>query len=335
MKIRISVLLIFCVLFLCSCEAHEPVMPQPGEVEGELSEEKPETVDGNADVLQIGVSLQGLQRPFIQRLYQQLLKQEQAHADEVDLIILDGEEDAERQNVQIEEFIVKGVDAIIFNPFDYDEGAFGVDLACNNHIPIVLLTTHAKNYEKAQGLALSDHKESAYLQMEMVAEYLDDKGNIAIINGPGSIVSSFQRTDGYKEKLAEYPNIHVVAEQSANWSTEEAYAIVENWLRLEKEIDAIVTQNDNMAVGALQAVEEAGLQDEIAIFGIDGDLETLDLIKEGRIEGTVYHDAIAQADLAMECAMALAKGEPVEYQMVPYKKVDINNVNSFRYSYYG
>ena len=344
MKVKIVCLFLITMVFSCSCTAPSELPEANGiynedpltsiRVEDVEQEEANQDRKLNPDAIQIGVSLQGIQRPFIERLEKRLLDLEEQYDGEVQLTILDGQEEPERQNVQIEEFVVQKVDAIIFNSISYDEGALGVELAKNSGIPIVLLTTYVKNYEDAQALAVSNHEESAHLQMDLVAEYLNYNGNIAIIKGPSSIESSFKRTKGYIEKLEEYSGLQVVAEQPANWSPEEAYAIVENWIRLGKDIDVIVAQNDIMAMGALQAVEEAGMQEQIAIFGIDGDIEALELIKEGRMAGTVYHDAIAQADLAMQYAVSLARGIAVDSQIVPYQTVDRNNVNWYIDNYY-
>jgi len=345
MKAKVLCLSFFIIASLCSCTS-KPELLRTSEVQqsadpwvsGEM--EKIEQWDLNQDrkidpnAIQIGVSLQGTQRPFIERLEKRLLELEKTYDGKVQLTILDGQEEPERQNVQIEEFVVQKVDVIIFNSISYDEGALGVELARKNEIPIVLLTTYVRNYKDAQALAVSNHEESAHLQMDLVADYLDYSGNIAIIKGPSSIESSFKRTKGYMEKLDEYPGLQVVAEQPANWSPEEAYAIVENWIRLGIDIDAIVAQNDIMAIGALQAVEEGGMQEKIAVFGIDGDIEALELIKEGRMAGTVYHDAIAQADLAMEYAISLAQGLAVDSRIVPYQTVDRNNVNWYVDNYY-
>ena len=208
-------------------------------------------------------------------------------------------------------------------------GALGVELANEAGIPIVLLITTVANTEKTQAQAISDHKESALIQIDMVAEYLHGKGSIVILEGLRGIESQLDRTEGYNEELQKYPDIKTVEVQTANWTRADAYAIVENWIRLGKEFDAIVAQNDNMALGALKAVEEVNMQDQIAVFGIDGDMDAMLLVKESRLEGTVYHDAVGQAERAMEYAIALAKGEDVVSEPVPFVRLDQSNVDYY------
>ena len=279
--------------------------------------------------IRIGVSMQGLERPYIVRVRDQLERIEKEMGGTVDLIILDGQENAEKQNAQVEYFISKKVDVIIFNAISYEDGALGVELANEAGIPVVLLITTVSNTEKTQAQAISDHKESALIQIDMVAEYLHEEGSIVILEGLRGIESQLDRTEGYNEQLQKYPGIKTVEVQTANWTRADAYAIVENWTRLGKEFDAVVAQNDNMALGALKAVEEANMQNEIAVFGIDGDMDAMLLVKEGRLKGTVYHDAVGQAERAMEYAIALAKGEDVVSEPVPFVRVDQQNVDYY------
>lgn len=334
MKCRIFVAMLCVLLFLVSCGTGRAPSALP---DGELPQtpvdyqtmDKRPSIAPRSGVVKIGVSLQGIERPFIRQLQMRLLQLEFTYNGAVDLTIMDGKEDPERQNAQIEEFIMNEMDAIIFNAFSYSEGALGVELARQQEIPIVLLTGLVENAYDAQALAVSDHRESAWLQMDMVARHLEHGGNIAILRGPNEIDAAIQRTTGYQEKLAEYPELHVTVEQIANWSEEEAYAIVENWIRLGKPIDAIVAQNDNMAYGAVRAVEEADVQNEIVVFGIDGDLEALELIQEGRMAGTVYHDAVMQTALALQYAIDLAEGKTVTSELVPFWIVEQQNVDDF------
>ena len=330
-------LILLAVLFLimsASCGKIPPEAPAaeaapPQETKPAEEAEKTESyVDPNA--IRIGVSMQGLQREYIQRVRDVMLREEERYKGQIELVILDGQEDAERQNAQIERLITQNVDAIIFNPISYDEGVVGVRLANEKQIPIVMLiTTVGGEAESAQAYAVSDHKESAYIQMDMVADYLDQQGNIAILKGKKGIESEIARTAGYEEKLLDYPGIHVECSQVANWSTDEAREIVENWIRNEKDIDAILAQNDIMAVGALEAVKEAGKLGEIAVFGIDGDTEALQLVKKGELQGTVYHDAFTQGKKAVEYAVRLARGEKVEWKYIPFQKVDATNVDYY------
>jgi len=327
MRIRLltCLMLILCTL-LCACQPQR--LDTAANAEGSENEQVDAVVSPHSNI-RIGVSMQGLQRPYIVRVRDQLERIEREMDGEIDLIILDGQENSEKQNAQVEHFISKKVDVIIFNAISYEEGSLGVELANEAGIPIVLLITTVENTEKTQAQAISDHKESALIQIDMVGEYLGGKGNIVILEGLKGIESQLERTEGYIEGLQKYPDIKTVEIQTANWTRADAYAIVENWIRLGKEFDAVVAQNDNMALGALKAVEEANMQDSIVVFGIDGDMDAMLLVKEGRLQGTVYHDAAGQAERAIEYAITLVQGYDVESEPVPFLRVDQANVDYY------
>lgn len=326
MRFRLLICILLCVFLLLSACQSMTEVPIGQE---EPDEHQTAATETSHVRFRVGVSLQGLERPYIVRVREHLESIEADMNGLIELIILDGQENAEKQNAQVEHFISKKVDVIIFNAISYEEGALGVELANEAGIPIVLLITTVANVEKTQAQAISDHKESALIQIDMVAEYLNEQGNIVILEGLKGIESQLDRTEGYNEGLKKYPRIKAVETQTANWTRADAYAIVENWIRLGKKFSAVVAQNDNMALGALQAVEEANMQNEIAVFGIDGDMDAMLLVKEGRLQGTVFHDAAGQAKRAIEYAIALAAGREVVSEPVPFVGVDEQNVDYY------
>ncbi len=318
-----------CALLLAACAKEQPVQETAPSAPPVAEQQESLPAPVHEAKYRIGVSLQGLQAPYIERLKDGLNRQQFRYNGEIELIIMDGAEDPDRQNAQIEELIVKKADAIIFNPMSYETGAIGLELAHRSGVPVVLLTTTTSNMELADAVSISDHRESGHIQMDMAAEYLGYRGKIAVLKGPVNISSAFLRTEGYEDRLKQYPGLEVTVSQPANWSMEEAYSIVENWLRLGKDIDAIVAQNDNMAIGALEAVSDAGLEGKIAVFGIDGDMETLQLIREGRMQGTVYHDASGQTAQAVLYALQAIRGQKISSVPVPYQAVTRENVDYY------
>ena len=112
--------------------------------------------------------------------------------------------------------------------------------------------------------------------------------------------------------MKDYPDIKVVFEQTANWNTDEALTLVENWLQTGTEINAIVANNDGMAMGALKAVEDAKLLDKIKIYGLDATPDALPAVKDGKLAATVSQSTTAQGMLAMETCSKLVNGEKVE-----------------------
>jgi inositol transport system substrate-binding protein len=276
----------------------------------------------------IGVSMQGLDAPYVLSVKKHV--EAALAAAGVDGIVLDGEAKAEKQVSQVENFIAQKVDAIILNPIAYDGCAPAVEAAQKAGIPIVTLITRVANQDKANSFIGSDHKDSGIIEAEMVAKDMGGKGNLGVIEGVMGIDAQIQRMEGYKEVLAKYPDIKIVAQQAASWQRADALTLVENWLQAGKDFTVVLAQNDNMAMGALKAIEDAKLADKIKVYGIDGDNDALQAVKDGRLAGSVFQDAKGQAEQAVASAIKLIKGEAVDKQyVIPFKEVRKDNVGDF------
>ena len=164
--------------------------------------------------------------------------------------------------------------------------------------------------------------------MQQVADALDGKGNIVIIEGPMGISSQIQRYEGIENILKNYPDIKVLYTQTANWDRAEAMALMENWLQTGEQIDGVVAENDEMAMGAFNACKAAGL--DIPVVGIDGIPDALNSVKEGGMICSVLQNSTKQAQTAFDVALAAAKGEAVEdYYDVPFEPVTSENIDEY------
>lgn len=155
--------------------------------------------------------------------------------------------------------------------------------------------------------------------------------DIAIIYGPMGSDAQLKRKAGYDEILAKYPDVKVVFEETANWVTADALKLVENWLSTGKEINAVVSQNDSMAMGALKAIEDAGKQDSIPVYGLDAVSDAVKAIADGRLAGTVSQDAPGQGALGVETMVNYLNGkkvEPINYTECVW--VDKSNVANYQ-----
>ncbi|WP_050399977.1 substrate-binding domain-containing protein [Bradyrhizobium embrapense] len=119
----------------------------------------------------------------------------------------------------------------------------------------------------------------------MLFDKIGGKGNVAHITGFPGVDADISRTAGFDKALAEYPNIKLIARQPGKWNQVDARKVMEDLLVAHSKIDAVFGQNDSIALGAMQAVEDAGMR--IPIVGLDGNRETLKLVKEGRILATM------------------------------------------------
>ena len=164
-----------------------------------------------------------------------------------------------------------------------------------------------------------------------MADELGGKGNIVVIDGPNAHSAQLDRSQGINEVLENYPDIKIIAEQTANWDRAEAMTLMENWLQMGDQIDGVVAQNDEMAIGALKAIQAANKQDSIKVVGIDAIADALTLVESGELIGTVYQDAVGQGAGAVEAAIKAVNGESLEKEtLIPYKLVTVDNLDEFK-----
>ena len=142
---------------------------------------------------------------------------------------------------------------------------------------------------------------------------LDNKGKVAVLEGISGAPSSVDRQSGFVDKLkAEAPDIEVVTSLTANYSRDEGATVTEDILQANPELDAIYAHNDEMALGAVRAIEAAGRQDEIKVYGIDAVADALEALKTGEMAATVQQQPDLQIQTALESAVKVLKGENVE-----------------------
>ncbi|MGH7953847.1 MAG: substrate-binding domain-containing protein, partial [Limisphaerales bacterium] len=203
-------------------------------------------------------------------------------------------------------------------------------LAVQAHKPIVVVNAIVSNLDKANAYVGSEDAEAGRIEAQRIMDVLHGKGNVVIIHGPNGHSAEVQRTQGIRQILAKYPGVKVVAEQTANWDRAQALNLMENWLASGKKIDAVIAQNDEMALGALKAIEAAGKQNQIAVIGIDAIPDALKAVADGKMVGTVFQDAKGQGTLAVDLAVKLVQGKKVPHDTyIPFQLVTKENVTNF------
>lgn len=247
----------------------------------------------------------------------------------IEVICNDPDMDANKQISQVESFIAQGVDAIIMDPCDADASSPAITKAQEAGIPIV--NVNSVTNAKPDVFVGSRDEESSELAIEYIAEKLGEKGNIAMIHGNPGQSAEVKRSEGAYTMLESYPDMELIAEQTANWSREEALTLTENWIQTYgEELNAVFAQNDEMVMGALKAAENNGVKDNMVIVGVDAIPDALSAIADGRLDATVFQDAYAQATMAVEQALKLVNGEKVEAETyIPFQLVTKENVADF------
>lgn len=248
----------------------------------------------------------------------------------VELTILSADQDAATQISQIEQCVSEGYNAILFEPVDPDGLRDAAKAAADAGVVVINVVSFCTDWENAGIAAVScgNNIKAGENEMQHVADLLGGKGNVAILTGPSAVTDALDRLTGYENILANYPDMkQVVAPADCQWDTAKAQATVESWLSAY-DLDAIVCQNDGMAVGAGNA---AGADSGIVITGLDGTPDGYEAIKDGRITGTVAQDGGAMAANAVEAAVTLLDGGSLESNILITDSVwiDASNVADY------
>ncbi|MGG5284114.1 sugar ABC transporter substrate-binding protein [Pseudomonas viridiflava] len=260
-----------------------------------------------------------------------------ARQENVQIQFEDAQGDVVRQLNQVQGFLNQKVDAVIVLPVDTSATASMTRAAVAAKIPLVYVNRHPDERKLPTGVVTvaSNDIEAGQLQMRYLAEKLGGKGTLAIIMGDLAQNATHDRTEGVKQILKDYPNIKVVEQQSAEWQRSKGMDLTSNWLLAGSRFDAIIANNDEMAIGAAMALQQAGkAKGEVAIVGIDGLPDGLAAIKRGMLVASVFQDPKAQAASAMQSAIKMIKGEPVTSDVwVPFQLITPENLATFEQRY--
>ncbi len=276
----------------------------------------------------VGVSMLSLQNEFIVNVKDALV--ENAKKRNIKLIVTDAQRSADRQVQQVETFISQGVDAIILNPCEVEASSPAIAKAKAAKIPIINVNSETRLEPDA--FVGSRDEESAEIAMEHIAKLINHSGNIVIMEGYMGQAAQIKRADGAKKVLLKYPNIKVIADQTAEWDRAKGMTLMENWIQSYGEkIDAVFAHNDEMGMGALQALEQAGIKDKVVLVSIDAIADALQAVSDGRLDGTVYQDAKGQGGGAIEMALNIINKKPLVNSkiFIPFRLVTKDNVNQF------
>lgn len=234
---------------------------------------------------------------------------------------LDAQMKAEIQVTMMDDFINQGYSAIILQPIDAAALTASVKKAEGKGIPVITLNTDTKLPHAA--VVTMDDEGAGYLVGEQIGKSIGGKGNVAIIQSPPGAQAGVEREKGFRAAMAKlYPEIKIVGAQNGQWNKDKAIEIMNSFLQVNKDLDAVFAVNDNMAEGAMIAAESAGRLGKIKIWGFNGQKSTLTLIEQGKVTGTAYTNAYNQGATAAKYALDLLsgakkKGDKTEVITVP------------------
>ncbi len=261
--------------------------------------------------------------------------------DGVELQAEDATNDVGKQLSQIENFIAAGVDAIVVNAVDTSATQAMTDAAAAAGVPLVYVNRQPINVDTlpdGQAFVASNEIESGTLAAFEVCKMLRAQGmaggaDVVIMIGELSNQAAVQRTKDFHDVIGmDMCNfMNVVEEQTANWSRTEAADLMTNWMGGGVTFDAVLANNDEMAIGAIQAMKAGGLDmGDVIVSGVDATQDALAALQAGDLDITVFQDAAGQGRGAVDTALRLIRGEDTDKKVyIPFQLVIADNVGDF------
>jgi inositol transport system substrate-binding protein len=249
---------------------------------------------------------------------------------DANLTVFDARNDIAKQISQVETVVTQGYTGLMIEPVAVDGLGPALQAARKAGLAVINVNQRVSDPKVTDAYVGANPVEGGEIEMGYMAKEIGGKGNVAFLLGPLGSDAEIGRTQGYENVLKKYPDIKVVYKQTANWRTDEALKLAENWLQTGADLAAIVSNNDDMALGAVKAVKDAHLVGKIKISGIDAAPNALAAVKDGSMTATVSQNTIDQGRMAMEAAVKRANGEKIDPTIiVPHVLITGENVDKY------
>lgn len=263
--------------------------------------------DAGTDEKVIGLSISTLNNPF----FVDLRDGAQKAADELGykLVVVDAQNDPGKQVSDVEDLVQMGVDFILINPADSAAVVTAVEAANKANIPVITVDRGSEGGNVVTHIA-SDNVAGGRMAGEYVSELLGGSGKIVELEGIPGTSAARDRGQGFNEIVAENSGLNVVSNQPADFDRAKGLTVMENILQAQPEIDAVFAHNDEMALGALEAIEAS--KRNIIVVGFDATADAVKAVEDGRLAATVAQQPVLMGELAVKTADKVLKGESVE-----------------------
>jgi inositol transport system substrate-binding protein len=267
--------------------------------------------------------------------------QTQADASGLSVQIEDAQNDVAKQLDQINNFIASGVDAIIVNPVDTSATQAMSDAAAAAGVPLVYVNRQPINVDTLpdnQAFVASNEVDSSSQGFKQQCADWAAAGktevSVYVMQGELSNQAAVQRTQNYYDVMEAGQcavKVNIIDQQTANWSRDQAQSLMTNWLSTGAAFDGVLANNDEMAIGALQAIKAAGIDmASVSVSGVDATQDALASMQAGELDITVFQNAAAQGSGALDAAVKLAAGEAVDQKVyVPFELVTPANIDNY------
>lgn len=226
------------------------------------------------------------------------------------VVVADGQNDANKQLSQIENFIQQKVDLIVVNPVDSDAVAAAVKAANKAGIPVITVDRGANGGNVVCHIA-SDNVAGGRMAGEYIAKIIGGSGNVIELEGIPGTSAARDRGQGFNDAMKDFPKIKVVARQEAGFDRAKGMSVMENLLQANPNVSAVFAHNDEMALGAMKAIEAAGKAGKIKVVGFDATDDAVKAVKEGKMAATVAQKPTEMGKIAIATAKDVLAGKTV------------------------
>jgi ribose transport system substrate-binding protein len=265
------------------------------------------------DKPRIGLAVANLQADFFNQIKQSVT--DEAAKQGIEVVVADARGDAATQVNQIEDFVTKQVDAIIYIPAGATAAGVPVKDAREADIPIVAVDRNPPD-APADTFIASDSVGAAKELGDHVAKLTGGEAQVAILQGQIGTTPEIDRNKGFEQALEDEPGMEVVAKQPADWDQDKGFAIAQNMLQAHPDINVFFGRADAMALGAAQAVRVANVNHDVTVVGFDGDVAGLKAVRDGVIDATMTQQTQRMGRLAVQNAQRLIDGGTVPKQQL-------------------
>lgn len=251
--------------------------------------------------------------------------------DDMTLEVFDGEANDEKENSMIENCIASGFDAIIIQANNGEAQLPYIQQVVDAGIPCI--TTNPRVECEGTGSIDADPYEQAKVNCDLAIDQVPEGAKVVVLNGPAGNFHSTERRNAWQaEFFDKRSDVTILAEDIANWNKDEAMQLMEDWVNAHGKIDAVISMNDNMAAGAIEAVKDNPDFEGMLAYGVDGTAEACLLIKEGKMTSTGLQSAIDLAQMNTEAVHTVLTGEKDVTEIndnVPAPLITADNVDEY------
>ncbi len=275
-------------------------------IEGGNTESLP-MEEKQASELVVGVSVSTLNNPFFVSMKDGI--DQLAKENDTTVKFVDAQDDSAKQSNDIDDLIQQKVDILLINPVDSSAIVPAVEAANKANIPVIAIDRSSEAGTLLTTVA-SNNQEGGRMAAEYILEKIGEQGRVVVLEGVPGASATRERGKGFDDFAKEY--LMVLDQQTANFNRAEGLTVMENMLQANKDIQAVFAQNDEMALGAIEAL---GNNTEMIVVGFDGTEDGIKSIQEGRMSATIAQKPEEMGKLALQAALDYFEGKTISSQI--------------------